>query len=345
MSMSAQDRASANWGTTNELAQLADTLKHYQQYGVRIGGQVVKLQFSEIAKATGISRSDISTMVNQGKNLGLERIAKIREYLQGLAIEEDAPAAEQPDAEQAQPAAPVTYKHEIELYRTADFGETLGWCRYVASRRKMGVMVGYPGSGKTTVLREFARTAQGVRYIDCWPTMIIGDLINAVASALGVNVTGTKHTKVMQIVNALQGRTDVILVFDEAENLRNWNVKSFEILRKIWDSTNTPVIFAGTPELESMLTRGSGRENLAQLYRRKYEKRLAGITASEVRGILRDYNVDPEAAAELARIAADTKHGGLGNFVEILDLSLEAAQGGMIDKGIVNGAMQYKLMY
>ena len=45
-------------------------------------------------------------------------------------------------------------------------------------------------------------------------------------------------------------------MFDECEYLKKWDVDKFEIIRKIWDNTSTPVIFAGTQELENILDAG-----------------------------------------------------------------------------------------
>ena len=85
--------------------------------------------------------------------------------------------------------------------------------------------------------------------------------------------------------------------------------------------------------------------NLAQLYRRKVELKLNGIGQAEARTILREYNVSDDAADALATIAADVKHGGMGTFVEILDICLEAAEGGQITGDILASARKYKLMY
>jgi len=64
-----------------------------------------------------------------------------------------------------------------------------------------------------------------------------------------------------------------------------------------------------------------------------------------VRSILRDYNLSAQAATELERIALDVRHGGMGNFVEILGLCLTAADGERIDGEIMNTAKKYKLLY
>lgn len=298
------------------------------------------IQYSAVDKATGISRTKISQFANGHYNLKPAEKEVIGEYLDRVLSDGE-------DATEPETVVPFSaiYKTETELYQTAEYREAIGWCRYILNKRRAGVMIGYPGSGKTTILKEFCRITPGAHFIDCWPTMIIGDLIKTIAASLGLTVTGTKHERVMQIVNALRNRTDVMLIFDEAENLKNWNVKCFEILRKIWDHTSTPVIFCGTQELENMLTRGGGRDNLAQLYRRKYEFKLTGITSEEVTAILRDYHITPDAANILLKIALDVKHGGMGNFVELLDMALETSAGGVIDAGIVDGAKQYKLLY
>ena len=38
-------------------------------------------------------------------------------------------------------------------------------------------------------------------------------------------------------------------------------------------------------------------------------------------------------------------HGGLGNFVELLNICLDVAQGGQITDAIFRGAKKYKLLY
>lgn len=185
----------------------------------------------------------------------------------------------------------------------------------------------------------------GAFYVECWPGMRLGDMLSAMARAAGITISGTNYHKAQQLITALSARTDVMILFDEAEFLKKWDVDKFEVVRKIWDNSGTPVIFAGTPVLETILTRGGGTDNLAQLYRRKYEIKLEGIKKAEVSAILREYNITPEAAQTLAEIATDSRHGGMGNFVELLDICLEATSGGQIDAATVTGAMKYKLMY
>lgn len=295
--------------------------------------------FAALANKTGISRTAISQLANQGLRMKPEHERKLWE-----AIAEIRGADERlgPD----KPAAPAVYKTRVELFETKEFKEATGWCAYVYSKRKMGVLVGHPGSGKTTVLRHFAQVQPGVLYIEAWPQMRVGDMLETIGRALGIALRGNNYHKTQALISALMGRTDVLIAVDEAEYLAKWDVDKFEVLRKIWDNTGTPVILCGTDVLEGMLTRGRGRhDNLAQLYRRKVELKLNGIDRGETRSILRQYNVTPDAAEALAAIAADVKHGGMGTFVEILDICLEAAEGGQINEDILASARKYKLMY
>lgn len=298
--------------------------------------------YAAIAAKTGVNRTAISEFVNRGRVIKPEQAEILLEYLDG-----EPEAAEEP-AVSIMPSAPMPrYKTETGIYQTNEHLDVMGWCAFIHDERCMGVMVGFPGSGKTTIIREFARVTPDARIIDCWPSMRLGDLLAEVAGAIGVTISGNNYSKTQQVVKGLKSRDDIMLIFDECENLRNsgGDVTKFETIRKIWDATGTPVIFVGTPELENILTRGGGRANLAQLYRRKYEIKLQGIKADEVQKILADYNVEPEAAVILARLATDVKHGGMGNFVEVFRMALRAADGGRVTAKDVDDAKKFKLLY
>lgn len=215
------------------------------------------ITLASIASAIGISRTALSQLVNNG--------VPIREPYRTALI--DFLSSEEAVATPAEPKR--VYKQQLELYQATEFRDAIEWCQKVAENRCMGVMIGYPGSGKTTILREFGRLVDGARYIECWPNMRMGDLLRAVANAAGVAISGNNYVKAQQIVSALKTRSDIVLIFDECEYLKKWDVDKFEVIRKIVDTTSTPVIFAGTQELENILTRGGGRGNLDQLYRRR----------------------------------------------------------------------------
>lgn len=288
------------------------------------------ITYAEMGRKTKIHRSRISCFVNQGQYNSEVRAALIE--ILNLYYEESATGFE--------------YSRSVEIFHTGEFNAVLGFCEDMRIRRKMGVVIGYPGSGKTTAVKEYVDRTDGVVYLEAWSSMRMNDLLGILAEACGIKLNrGSSFTKAHQVIKALQNRKDLMFIIDEAEYLEKWDTEKFETLRKIWDNTQTPIIFSGTHKLKELLTRGSGDENLSQLYRRKYQIELHGVKEKEIREILKKYNIDKQAEDLLVAIAIDVKHGGMGNFTEILELSLEAAEGGEITAEIVRNATNYKMLY
>lgn len=56
---------------------------------------------------------------------------------------------------------PTTYKQELEIWETEEYVLAKGWCDYIYQKRKMGVLIGAPGTGKTTILKQFVAEHPG----------------------------------------------------------------------------------------------------------------------------------------------------------------------------------------
>lgn len=104
----------------------------------------------------------------------------------------------------------IPCKTEVGIYPTSDYQKLMGWCAYIFKHRKIGAMVGYPGSGKTTILRAYCGTNPGAHYIECWSSMRMGDLLEMIGEAVGTQLKGSTYHKEQQLMEALRGRTDVM---------------------------------------------------------------------------------------------------------------------------------------
>lgn len=302
------------------IEQLAREIQSLRAYHVSL---------KDVAEKCQVSRATVSNFVNRHQcTLELQNkvIAYLTEFYNANSVHKE-------------------FHKTIKLFSTAEFESIIGFCEDMRVRKKMGVIIGHPGTGKTTAIKEYVKQTEEAIYIEAFSNMRLSDLLEIIADKAGVELCkGSGYRKTQHIIRVLAGK-DLVLLIDEAEYLKKWDVEKFEVLRKIWDNTDISIILCGTHELEEIVTRGNGKSNLAQLYRRKYMMKLKGISEKEVRLILKSYNVDKDAETLLAKIATDVRHGGMGNFVEILELSLETTKGDVITGSVVKDAMNYKMMY
>jgi DNA transposition AAA+ family ATPase len=319
---------------SNRTQEISDALKRCQDQRIAT--------FTQIEAATGISRSAISQLANHGITLHAAKMNILEGWL--MANVPHALHAADEAGDEAYQTSMLKRSPTANIYPTQDMQKLIGWLNTLYQHRAIGALVGPAGSGKTTILREYARINPAARYMKCWALMHMRDLLDTIAQTFDLTLSGTMFRRQQQLIAALQG-TDAMLLLDEAEFLKTWNIKKLEVLREIWDAIGIPIVLCGTDGLKDVLTRGTGRDNCAQLYRRCWQGMTSGISADEMNNILGEYTISNDAAKILTQMAVDHRHGGMGNAFETLRIVLEITDGGMITTPILKQAMQYKVLF
>ena len=138
------------------------------------------ITFAEISKATEVHRTAISQLVNQGVMPSMKHVAALWAFIDRQRAE----------MEYVRTNTPTTYKQELEIWETEEYVLAKGWCDYIYQKRKMGVLIGAPGTGKTTILKRFVAEHPGSIYIEAMPNMRTNDLLNTIARRAGISLKG-----------------------------------------------------------------------------------------------------------------------------------------------------------
>lgn len=151
---------------------------------------------------------------------------------------------------------------ENEFYVTSDVKMANFIISEAIAEKEIGLIYGFAGSGKTTALKEFARTNPNVVLIEATCHTSAKVLLEDLCEALKIDASGGLSTKLKAVARFLKSSDKVIMV-DEAEHLP---LKALEDLRRIYDFSRTPLILCGTEILLKNLM-GKNKE-LRQLYSR-----------------------------------------------------------------------------
>lgn len=256
--------------------------------------------WTSVAKAMGVSVSTL-TQFRDGKYIGnVERIAnKLQQFFKMEADREIGPQG-------------------IPFCETMNARIVMTMCDYAMTFGAMCMVTGRAGFGKTMALKEFARLNANTHYILVNQTFTFIVVLKRMCKMLGLPIEGNSSEMYDRLIEKLSG-SDRLFVFDEAQE---FNFRSFEIVRNIYDETDVGVVLAGDHRLyeriQGLGSRMRTDRNFDQLYSRiKQHQILNPLSAEDVNKIL--MAVFGEVPAEVVEYVTSEVRGSGRNLENCIE--------------------------
>lgn len=217
----------------------------------------------------------------------------------------------------------------IEILATANFNTVTAICEEALINSKFIGIVGYPGAGKTTALREYAKKNPNVIYVRATASMPAKEFFASILFKLGVEgrELGLSLFNLIQRITYLINQRDTksLLIVDEAGK---FNAKYLEFMHELRDNTENSlgIIFAGPQYFKEQIEKWKNRgvQGVPELYRRiNHWEELELPTRQEVKAFCYNAGVDDENF--IAQL-----HKSSENFAEIQNKIIEFLS--LIDK-------------
>lgn len=207
-----------------------------------------------------------------------------------------------------------------------------GLKKSVVEDRKMTIVLGEPGEGKSTTILDFcSQNSVPSYYYRCSPITTMRSLLIFMANAVGAHPSGRNDEIQEKIQAKLKEDNNYCFAFDEVENIISASGAKIDVIRQIYDSTNVQMLICGTYAFKDLICgerKSSSKltHNRPQILRRLRKEEFERITEREIYDYLTlletSYAVtfDNNAKISLVSTCRDRQSGGLGNFIEIIEL-------------------------
>ena len=206
-----------------------------------------KMSQAQFANMVGVSESTISRWL-KGDYPNMESVsAKVRLYLDKESLREQSLEA-----------------GSIDFVMTNVSKKIWQVLEYSRLQKKLSIIYGDAGIGKTKTAREWAKGKSDVVFVTVTPAF--GNqkpFLKLLARALKTSRTGTVDDLYLDILDRLESR-DMTIIIDEAQHL---TVKTLEAIRSINDSTGTAIVLIGNEVVYSKMM-GKQQAEFAQRFSR-----------------------------------------------------------------------------
>lgn len=135
---------------------------------------------------------------------------------------------------------------DVEIMQTGNVASVSLIINQCILMKRMGMISGASGSGKTTAIKHVISTLPQSILIEVKPTTTTKSLFISLAEKLKINPANLSINSLISDIEDALHKRDAVIVIDEAEYLTK---KSLESIRRIWDMTKTPIIYSGTEKI------------------------------------------------------------------------------------------------
>jgi DNA transposition AAA+ family ATPase len=189
-----------------------------------------KISQSRIATSVGLDQTTISQFKN-GKYPGdNERVAKlIYDFFRRMDAKIESKTA---------------FSAE-DIIETKAVTKVVHACQIAHIESRLIVVTGDAGVGKTKGVAKYVAQNTGVIHVPIIPYYSAKNVINKIASNIGVDNTGSIVTVFEAVLSKLEGSSRLLLI-DEAELLP---YRALELIRRIYDLAGIGVVLVGMPKL------------------------------------------------------------------------------------------------
>lgn len=298
------------------MTSVRDRINEYLSLGVKSQAQV--------AREIGVSASAISTYSKgtYGAKNAAELENKITQYLDKIQAREAA-------AVKRRDMGFVPTSNSKAIFTIADR------CRI---NQEIGVVVGEPGLGKTTAIREYAATHVDAVPLYCHHSMTMKGMFVVICEKLGLDTRGKTETLFRRCADRL-GQQKGLLMIDEVEQI---SVAMLDELRRFNDPEfgGSGVLLVGLPRFVEQVT--ARRYDFKYLYSRISQQfEVFELPDHDIEAMVKA--VLPDEASGIWRPFARYAEHNPRKLVKLLDLAITAAnsQRKPIDEAIIQSVSRH----
>ena len=262
-----------------------------------------------IARESGVSTSALSQFVNDTYNgNNTEVAAKLDKWLESRA---------------ARDAAPFSAPRFIETNTTRLIHNALV---YAQASRRISIIYGNPGVGKSEALRAFAAGRPNCWLVTIRPsTSTLVECLTEIAEEIGLSDGPRRAGPLCRAIRRRMTGTNGLLIIDESDLL---DYAVYEELRLLQEETGIGLVLCGNHQVYARLTGGNSRSvDFARLFSRIAKKVvIEKVKAADVDAIADAWQLTGDTERKLVHALA-AKSGALRTVSTTLDLAAVLAQG------------------